>query len=225
MYNTFSRYPFSSTMEGCPCCVSDGDKAALHSKDLRKLSEEDIERYAFKAMTTWGDVADFKHYLPKILELTATTEFSVDTFIVLGKLDYANWKSWPGEEIAAIEAFLPAWWANAVQHKPYYDSELLVEVHKHIGDIDSLLNLWKLSFENNSFKNFVELVEDFHSITHRHFHYKELDKASAEKLVQWIMDKKNVLEEGFFYFEAREPELAQRISNAFYVLEHVSVNE
>ena len=52
LYTTFAVYPFKSTMEGCPCCVSDSDKENIHSKQLRELNEDDLSRYAFKAMTT-----------------------------------------------------------------------------------------------------------------------------------------------------------------------------
>jgi len=94
LYTTFSRYPSSSTMDGCPCCVSDTDKEKIHTKQLRQLDGDDISRYAFKAMTTWGDTDDFKHYLPRIFELLATTDIFVDTFVLLGKLDYGNWTTW-----------------------------------------------------------------------------------------------------------------------------------
>ena len=75
LYSTFSIYPLNSKMEGCPCCVSDADKEKIHSKQLRELEEEDLSRYVFKAMTTWGDTDDFKHYLPRIFELLSTTDF------------------------------------------------------------------------------------------------------------------------------------------------------
>ena len=67
------------------------DKSTLHSKQLRELEDEDLARYAFKAMTTWGDVNDYKHYLPRIFELSAKRELLVDTFVTLGKLEYGKW--------------------------------------------------------------------------------------------------------------------------------------
>ena len=54
------------TIEGCPCCVSGSDEDNIHSKQLRQLNGDDLSRYAFKAMTTWGDIEDFKYYLPGI---------------------------------------------------------------------------------------------------------------------------------------------------------------
>src|SRR5437588_624905 len=88
LYQTFAIYPFKPTMEGCPCCVSDSDKEKIHSKKIRQLEGDDLSRYASKAMTTWGDTEDFKHYLPRILELLVTTDFIVDIIVVLDKLEY-----------------------------------------------------------------------------------------------------------------------------------------
>ncbi len=68
LYQVFSRYKVLGMVEGCPHCVSDEDKAKLHSKPLRKLEPDDVSRYSWKAMTTWGDVSDFKYFLPRLLE-------------------------------------------------------------------------------------------------------------------------------------------------------------
>lgn len=131
LYSTFSKYPFKSSIEGCPCCISDSDKSTLHSKQLRELEDEDLSRYAFKAMTTWDDVNDYKHYLPRIFELSAKRELIVDTFVTLGKLEYGKWKEWNEREKEAITDFLKAWWekehvssVNFQMHSPNNDSVL-----------------------------------------------------------------------------------------------------
>lgn len=66
--------------------VSESDKAALHSKKLRELENKEICGYAFSAITTWGDLNDFKHYLPRIFELAAANKLMVNTFVILDKL-------------------------------------------------------------------------------------------------------------------------------------------
>ena len=107
LYKTFEKYPFKSTIEGCPCCVSDNDKSTLHSKQLRELEDDDVSRYAFKAMTTWGDVNDFKHYLPRIFELAATRKLIVDTSVILGKLDYGNWNETKAKNCLSTKTSAP----------------------------------------------------------------------------------------------------------------------
>jgi len=103
---TFAKYP----MRG-PCCVSAADHAELRSGNLR--------RYAFKAMTTWGDEADFKHFLPALLlALTPTTDYypgtihkgACDLHCFAGKLAYAKWQAWPVAEQQAVVNCLRAWW-------------------------------------------------------------------------------------------------------------------
>ena len=130
LYKTFEKYPFKSTIEGCPCCVSDSDKSTLHSKQLRDLEDDDISRYAFKAMTTWGDVNDFKHYLPRIFELAATRKLIVYTFVILGKLDYGNWNEWQTDEQESILRFLKAWWKYDINNASYFDKDVLIEINK-----------------------------------------------------------------------------------------------
>jgi len=75
LYATFARYPLRASMDACPCCVTDEDMGRLCSKELRGLEENDISLYAYKAMTTWGDVEDFKHFLPRIFELASASGF------------------------------------------------------------------------------------------------------------------------------------------------------
>ena len=107
----FAKYPLRGTADGCPCCVSAADHAELWSGNLR--------RYAFKAMTTWGDEADFKHFLPTIFSsLTPDSEYypgtvhegACDLQCLASKLIYARWHTWPAEEQQAVLACLRAWW-------------------------------------------------------------------------------------------------------------------
>lgn len=220
IYHVFSRYPVRSSIDGCPCCVSTSDKETIHSKQLRQLQEEDISKYTSKAMTTWGDVEDFKHYLPRIFELASTTEFIVDTFIVLGKLDYGKWIEWELDEIESINDFLLAWWTNSTKHKSYFDRELLIEISKKIGDISTLLDKWVLNFEDNSFTNFIEFVyEDINNIMLKKPPYKEFNPLTTDNMLRWILSKKDLVEEGFFKFEKSNPDLAEQISNVLYIME------
>jgi len=96
LYDVFNKYPLRQHVEGCTCgCIPPTAEAGLHRRPLREMEPNDLDRYAFKAMTTWGDVEDFKHFLPRLLELLVHKSFIVDTEIVLGKLSYGHWEAWP----------------------------------------------------------------------------------------------------------------------------------
>lgn len=69
IYRAFGHYLPSRHMRGCDCCVTDDRKRQLNSAPLRQLSADNLQVYAVKAMTTWGEPKDYEHYLPRILEL------------------------------------------------------------------------------------------------------------------------------------------------------------
>ena len=221
LYETFSVYPFKSTMEGCPCCVSNSDKEKIHSKPLKALEEEDISRYAFKAMTTWGDIQDFKHYLPRIFELTATTDFIVGSFVVLGKLEYGKWRTWPQEEQAIIENFLYTWWTDNITSKPYFDKNLFFEILKLTHNLDKLLESWSINVADQSFIKYVDFVhEHYTDLINKQSEFKDLDQDSWDKLISWTKLNSGKLEEGFFYYEDRDKDLIEKISTTLYIFEH-----
>jgi hypothetical protein len=223
LYSVFSRYSLRSAMEGCPCCVADTDKEKIHIKQLRQLDGEDLGRYTFKAMTTWGNTADFKHYLPRILELLSTTDFNVDSFIVLGKLDYGKWTNWASEEQKAIRSFLLAWCTDLVKNKPYFDKDAFFEINRLLADINPLLESWVISFDDNSFRNLVDLLyQDYPDLVNKHNRFREVDKDSINKLLVWLKDKKEILEHGFFHYEHIDKAFAEKISNTLYLIERTA---
>src|SRR5689334_4808434 len=71
LYTVFARYPLAE-IEHCKCCVTPEENARLSAKPLRELTEADFGRYPGKAITTWGHDEDYKHFLPRLLELVLT---------------------------------------------------------------------------------------------------------------------------------------------------------
>jgi len=221
LYQAFSIYPFKSKMDGCPCCVSALDKEKILTKQLRELSEENLSGYAFKAMTTWGDTEDFKHYLPRIFELLATTDFIVDTFVVLGKLDYGKWRTWPENEQSVITEFLLAWWSDSTKNKSFFDKEAFIEIFKLIGNIDYLLERWKIDFKDKSFLNYIDLVHDYYyDLISKSIEFKDLNDKSIDKLTSWIKINSEFIEKGFFYYVDQDKEIADKISTTLYIFDH-----
>jgi hypothetical protein len=109
LYTAFAAYPLHNYVEGCPCCISPSDQATIRAKPLRSLTERDLGRYAAKALTTWGTVADFKHFLPRLLELVVTDP-AFNEAILASKLQRGQWHQWPHHEREAIGVYLMALW-------------------------------------------------------------------------------------------------------------------
>lgn len=222
MYKVFSKYPFKSKIEGCPCCVKDSDKSTLHSKKLRELENEDLSYYAFKAMTTFGDLEDFKYYLPRIFELSAKRKLMVDTFVFLGKLEFRNWLSWDQEEKSIIEKFIQAWWKYEINNNKYFDSEIMIELNKLIKDLSKMLDDWNLDIGRQGFKNFVDLIDShYHDLKNKNREFKKFNKEEANIFISWIEANAIKLEEGFFKFENEDKEFSEKISDTIYMFERI----
>ena len=70
MYAAFAKCRHPRSLDGCPCCTSMEESVRLLSIPLRDVPPERLERYAFKATTTWGSIDDYRFFLPRIFELT-----------------------------------------------------------------------------------------------------------------------------------------------------------
>lgn len=147
LYEVFTDYPLARKIEGCPCCVSDEDESNLHRKPLRELTSEDLSRYAFKALTTWGTENDFKHFLPRLLELVTEADSiacEIDVEVLFGKLHYADWYIWPEQERAAARHYLMALWlfVLSVPMEAVAIDEYLCAIGQAEEDLSSYLDAW-----------------------------------------------------------------------------------
>ena len=102
LYQIFAKYRLRPDIEACPCCVTESDKRKLHKKELRKMTADDLEKYVFKAVTTWGDEYDLKHFLPRILELMD----ELPSEMIFIKLQSIHWETWQSQEKDAIVAYM-----------------------------------------------------------------------------------------------------------------------
>lgn len=219
LYDLFSKYPFNPTISGCPCCIHEADKQLLHSKLLKELTDEDLSRYAHKAMTTWGTVDDYKHYLPRIIELICSSNSFLDVSGLLSKLDYGNWLTWEKEEITNIQCFLNEWWVDQFTNNEISTFEM-IDLYRFSNDFISLITSINIEFKNNSFKNYLDLMIDYQQILNREKEYSTLDKKDYTLFLNWITKNIPLIEEAFFYYETRDPEYASYISNRLYFIEN-----
>lgn len=101
-YAAFARSTPPVRIDGCPHCTTPEERAGLLLTPLRRLDAHALERYAFKAVTTIGSVADLRFFWPRLAELSLTGELITDSEVVFGKLAVANWQSWPDSEREAL---------------------------------------------------------------------------------------------------------------------------
>jgi hypothetical protein len=235
----FAKYPLRDDTQGCPCCVSAADHAELRSGNLR--------RYAFKAMTTWGNEADFKHFLPALLSaLTPASDYypgvihdgACDLHCFASKLAYAHWQAWPTEEQQAVLDCLRAWWLVCLALLQREFTEFLAgrSAEGWGNSIDPayqelaasgllptawLQQAWHEALQpapNQPSADYVKspaflLFADWLY----HFLYRN-ETMPAE--VSFNPDTRRYLEDGFFQYTVLAPQIAERLSNLLYCLDH-----
>jgi hypothetical protein len=161
LYVVFAPYPLGE-VQGCPCCVSWSDQSDLRARPLPALTRKQLQHYSDKAMTTWGGVEDFKHFLPRLLELLVEDSFfgGLETFAY--KLDRADFAYWPLEERQAIEACCRAWWRTLLATFPTWDRlETYLALFAHVlNDIRPLLEELGASDELATQRHLVRLSLD-----------------------------------------------------------------
>jgi hypothetical protein len=121
LYTVFSNADQPTAIDACPCCISDEEINTLLSKPLRDIEPYDLKNYADCALSTVGELEDFKYFLPRILEILANhTDWWSLVSTDSGMYDYftnpemlfskfkilAEWRKWPAKEQRAIIDFL-----------------------------------------------------------------------------------------------------------------------
>jgi hypothetical protein len=198
----FAAYPARHPVAGCPCCVTAEDQQALAGGDLG--------RFSAKALTTWGAVEDFKHFLPRLLD------FDLDRS--LNKLAYADWRQWPQPEQQAVEEYLVALWeqqqAACEEYPPAAD---LLHAMGELGiDLRPHLDRWRLRASKPDVYQLVTLINnDLRSSPHPTIYQlpKQPRSAAAQTLLDWLLEPATarMLETAFFAASGAE---AAEISRA-----------
>lgn len=201
LYAVFEGYRLRPDTQPCLCCHSSEDDRKLRSKLLRKLGPKDLYGYASDALYTWGDETDFKHFLPRILELftladTPGHEF-VDPESVFSRLTYescgsSSWRTWPTDEQTAISAYNRAVWQAVLNTAP---EELSDGAYQWLcafagagQDLSAYLDYWMKATSVNAHRNLSQLIlwEGVPNIPKPVGGYWKDRKEEWQQLVGWL---------------------------------------
>lgn len=116
LYSVFSA-PVPPVIKGCPCCMETRGVDVLLTAPLQDLTGEALWRYVSGAFYTVGGERDFRYFLPRILDISVNHPNEANCpEVVLRKLALAGWQGWSVDERQAIEAFVDAWFEQAVSN-------------------------------------------------------------------------------------------------------------
>lgn len=210
LYDAFSTYPGNPQMDGSPLYTDlDICNKQLYSKPLKQLTAEDLCVYVGKAMTTWGNLDDFKHFLPRIMELTAVYDSQLPAGTVFHKLEYANWCTWPELEKKAIQEFMIALWNDLLKQLSKEAERIFAEYFSSLACyypyIDELLKLWDGDTGLASTKHLANFIFDENEalFVKGTFGALQIDSEKMIKLRHWLLSYSTInrLEAAFFKYE------------------------
>lgn len=162
----------------------------LTSAPLRELGEKALGPYSSRAMTTAGDLEDYKHFLPRILELSLTNggQPGLEPELVSSKLDHAAWRRWPVAEQAAIENFFMAAWAKArLLHPDAEDASRWLCGIALLGlDLEGALDGWLESMTPASALQLAKFLMEQQDLPKGTGFWEEVDITRRRLVVDWL---------------------------------------
>lgn len=209
LYSVFKSYVIKEGLRerACDCCVTNEEIKLLLSKPLKELSYNEIGPFFRSAISTFGYVEDFKHFLPRILELMQDPNcYVLGDFLTFEKLNYSEWKNWNIDEIEAIKTYLQELLIDALNNNLDTVEDYIELNLKYIN----FNKLCKILANTNSKKLIDSIVE----ATLNSHYYKVDDRLFNFFSSQTILDK---LENEFF--KEKDKAYTSRISIAHNILE------
>lgn len=109
-YAAFEREPRPTSLQAGPLRDADAILRVLTSAPLRDLKDKDIGPYSSWAIASVGTLDDYRHFLPRILELAVSNPSwpGAEPAVIAGKLKAGGWESWPADQREAISATFEA---------------------------------------------------------------------------------------------------------------------
>lgn len=208
----------------------------LHERLLRELSADDLSGFAGEALTVWGNEVDFKHFLPRIMEITVNAGGSdwrrqdwidwPDTESIFSRLAYGNWHEWPEVEQQAVARFLSAFWKTSLNCYPARDDigSMITAIARTDADIEPFLDDWlelpgeaPLQHLSEFADRHASLLMARHRVSNAFWGVKQ--RRAADTIRSWLSTgrPRRRLVDGFF--DASDRVIEEALSDAVRVLE------
>ena len=194
LYLVFAPYGADGNMSGSPNYGElDQWNAALFSKPLRDLTAEDLARYSGKAITTWGTVKDYKHFLPRILELIGLIQVPYEVWVTFDRLEMASWTEWPQQEKRAIERYMLLLWKLVLTHRSAaLDREFVdyvAALARFYPNFSELLTIWLNTTSASATLRLAGYLHAHHCEVFGHYGMPGLyrQEVNSEEMRRWLL--------------------------------------
>ena len=136
LYAAFSAYPLDANTSPCLCCHPPDANDLLQAAPLRQLTWQHLSDFARDCLAVWGNLDDFKHFLPRMFDLVFSEAYREKDApfpqAIFKKLADAHWHSWPLHEQASVNLLIQNMWEIVRSNPPQAG---YIDVDQWIGSI------------------------------------------------------------------------------------------
>ncbi|MER8863739.1 hypothetical protein NKI19_08450 [Mesorhizobium sp. M0751] len=143
-----------------------------------------------------GDVEDYKHFLPRILEqaIRQPEWMGTDPPIIAVRLKMANWLDWPSSERAAIRTlFVEAWTQSVQEHPDDVDAEVWTCGAAILNlDVPTMLEKWLAEPSLNAAMQLAEFLAAhaasmFEDDINERAYWSYVDETTLHLVRRWLL--------------------------------------
>jgi len=186
LYRVFAKVPRPSALDGSPVHDLAAIWARLTATPLRRLPRDDLAELANSGIATLGGTGHYRHFLPRILELSIDHggAWSIDDIPV--RLGWGAWTTWPDGEQEAIRAFFRAGfrWAITMHPDVLEASDWLLALVTLADPIAPRLADWRASRSVNAALQLALFVTSFDPDSCR-----GCDADTPAELERWLLSQ------------------------------------
>ncbi|MAY84100.1 MAG: hypothetical protein CMP59_08200 [Flavobacteriales bacterium] len=163
-YQLFKKYKVKSPLDVCTdCCLTKSQESELVSLPVNQIPFELLYEYNNAAKTTHPSIEEFKHFLPRFLELTAELKFLHHSAeLTLSRFEYYSIDEWTVEELDLIQEYAEKLFLHILSVYPLPELEkidsIIIMLYKAKVDIIKLLQSWSSIKTESSILHLSDLV-------------------------------------------------------------------
>jgi hypothetical protein len=163
-YSFFSKYRVTIPLDVCTeCCMTPNQESELAGMSVNQIPFELLYEYNTAAKTDLPNIEEFKHFLPRFLELTAELKFLHHSAeLILSRFEYYAKEEWTTAEIELIQNYAKELFKYFLSIYPLPELEkidsIIIMLYKAKVDMLEILSEWRTVTNHSSLLHLSDLV-------------------------------------------------------------------
>ena len=163
-YSVFSKYNVTVPLDVCTeCCMTPNQENSLVSMSVKHIPFELLYEYNTAAKTELPSIEEFKHFVPRFLDLTAELKFVHHSAeLILSRFEYYKKDEWTKEESEILQNYAKELFRYFLSIYPLPELEkidaIIIMLYKVKVDIKEVLSNWKKVISSSSILHLSDLI-------------------------------------------------------------------